>query len=32
MKAILPYRVLWIVAIPVGATINLGFIWLVAAP
>ena len=30
VKAILPYRVLWIVAIPVGATINLGFIWLVA--
>src|SRR5690554_5751581 len=30
VKAIVPYRVLWIVAIPVGATINLGFIWLVA--
>ncbi len=28
--AILPYRVIWIVAIPVGATVNLGFIWLLA--
>jgi len=30
VKAIMPYRVLWILAIPLGATINLGFIWLVA--
>ncbi|WP_029654184.1 alanine/glycine:cation symporter family protein [Marinobacter daepoensis] len=30
IKAILPYRVLWIVAIPIGATISLDFIWLVA--
>ena len=30
VKAIVPYRVIWIIAIPVGATINLGFIWLVA--
>ncbi|WP_297797659.1 sodium:alanine symporter family protein [uncultured Marinobacter sp.] len=30
VKAIVPYRVLWILAIPVGATINLGFIWLLA--
>ncbi|MGM0951530.1 MAG: alanine/glycine:cation symporter family protein [Pseudomonadota bacterium] len=30
VKAIVPYRVVWIIAIPVGATINLGFIWLVA--
>ncbi|MEX2473669.1 alanine/glycine:cation symporter family protein [Marinobacter sp.] len=30
VKAIVPYRVFWILAIPVGATINLGFIWLVA--
>ncbi|MEQ9519364.1 MAG: sodium:alanine symporter family protein [Parvibaculum sp.] len=29
-KAILPYRVVWIVAIPVGAVTNLGFIWLLA--
>ncbi|PCJ70421.1 MAG: sodium:alanine symporter family protein [Rhodobiaceae bacterium] len=28
--AILPYRVIWIAAIPVGATVNLGFIWLLA--
>lgn len=28
--AILPYRVVWIAAIPVGATVNLGFIWLLA--
>jgi len=25
-----PYRVVWILAIPVGATLNLGFVWLVA--
>jgi alanine or glycine:cation symporter, AGCS family len=30
VKAIKPYRVLWIMAIPVGATLNLNFIWLVA--
>lgn len=30
VKAIVPYRVLWIVAIPVGATLNLGFVWLLA--
>lgn len=30
VKAITPYRVLWILAIPVGATLNLGFVWLVA--
>jgi len=30
VKAIVPYRVLWILAIPVGATLNLGFVWLVA--
>ncbi|WP_339800639.1 sodium:alanine symporter family protein [uncultured Marinobacter sp.] len=30
VKAIVPYRVLWIIAIPVGATLNLGFVWLVA--
>jgi len=28
--AILPYRVIWIAAIPIGATVNLGFIWLLA--
>ena len=30
VKAIVPYRVVWILAIPVGATLNLGFVWLVA--
>ncbi|PFG10403.1 alanine/glycine:cation symporter family protein [Marinobacter sp. LV10MA510-1] len=30
VKAIVPYRVAWVLAIPVGATINLGLIWLVA--
>ncbi len=30
VKAIMPYRVVWIIAIPVGATLNLGFVWLVA--
>src|SRR5690554_3768908 len=28
--AILPYRVLWVIAIPIGATLNLGFVWLLA--
>jgi len=30
VKAIVPYRVVWILAIPVGASLNLGFVWLVA--
>ena len=30
VKAIVPYRVLWILAIPIGATLNLGFVWLLA--
>lgn len=30
VKAIVPYRVAWILAIPVGATLKLGFVWLVA--
>ncbi|RBW51947.1 alanine/glycine:cation symporter family protein [Marinobacter sp. F3R11] len=30
VKAIVPYRVAWIVAIPVGASVNLGMVWLVA--
>ena len=29
-KAIKPFRVLWIIAVPVGATASLDFIWLVA--
>jgi len=30
IRAILPYRILWIVAIPIGAMGNLGLIWIVA--
>jgi len=30
IKAITPYRVLWILAIPLGAMLNLEFVWLVA--
>jgi alanine or glycine:cation symporter, AGCS family len=30
VKAIVPFRVLWIIAIPLGAMANLSFIWLVA--
>jgi AGCS family alanine or glycine:cation symporter len=30
VKAIVPYRIAWVLAIPVGATINLGLIWLIA--
>jgi AGCS family alanine or glycine:cation symporter len=30
VQAITPYRILWILAIPVGATLSLDFVWLVA--
>ena len=30
VKSILPFRVLWVVALPVGATIKLNFVWLLA--
>ena len=30
VKAIKPYRILWILAVPVGAVLSLDFIWLVA--
>lgn len=30
VKAILPFRVLWVLAVPIGATANLSFIWLMA--
>ncbi|MBT00103.1 MAG: sodium:alanine symporter family protein [Oceanospirillaceae bacterium] len=30
VKAIVPYRILWILAIPAGATLSLDFVWLVA--
>ncbi len=29
-RAIIPFRILWIIAVPVGATASLDFIWLVA--
>jgi len=29
-RAIVPFRVLWIIAVPIGATASLDFIWLVA--
>jgi len=29
-RSILPFRLLWVVAVPIGATANLSFIWLVA--
>ncbi len=30
IRAILPYRIMWIIAIPIGAVGNLGLIWIVA--
>jgi alanine or glycine:cation symporter, AGCS family len=30
VKAIKPYRVLWILAVPVGAVLSLDFVWLIA--
>ncbi len=30
VKAIMPFRILWVIAVPIGATANLSFIWLVA--
>lgn len=30
VKSLLPFRLLWCVAVPLGATANLGFIWLLA--
>ena len=30
MKSITPFRVLWILVIPLGATVDLGFVWLLA--
>jgi AGCS family alanine or glycine:cation symporter len=30
VKAIIPFRVLWVIAVPIGATAKLSFIWLVA--
>lgn len=30
VKAIKPYRILWVIAVPVGAALSLDFVWLVA--
>ena len=30
VKAIMPFRILWVLAIPLGATVKLGFVWLLA--
>ncbi len=30
VKSIMPFRLLWILAVPIGATIDLGFVWLLA--
>jgi AGCS family alanine or glycine:cation symporter len=30
VKSIMPFRILWVIAVPIGATANLSFIWLVA--
>jgi AGCS family alanine or glycine:cation symporter len=30
VHAIIPFRVLWVLAIPIGATVSLDFVWLVA--
>ena len=30
VKSIRPFRILWCVAVPLGATADLGFIWLLA--
>lgn len=30
VKAIMPFRILWIVAVPIGATSSLSFVWLLA--
>jgi AGCS family alanine or glycine:cation symporter len=29
-RGILPFRILWVAAIPVGAGLNLGIVWLIA--
>jgi AGCS family alanine or glycine:cation symporter len=30
VKSIMPFRILWILVIPLGATVDLGFVWLLA--
>ena len=29
-KSIMPFRILWCIAVPIGATLDLGFVWLLA--
>jgi AGCS family alanine or glycine:cation symporter len=29
-KSIVPFRILWCIAVPIGATLDLGFVWLLA--
>lgn len=29
-KSIIPFRILWCIAVPIGATLDLGFVWLLA--
>ena len=30
VKSIMPFRVVWVLVIPLGATVDLGFVWLLA--
>ncbi|MCP4128328.1 MAG: sodium:alanine symporter family protein, partial [Gammaproteobacteria bacterium] len=30
VRSITPFRILWVIAVPIGATAKLSFIWLVA--
>ena len=30
VRAIMPFRILWVLAIPLGATVKLSFVWLLA--
>jgi AGCS family alanine or glycine:cation symporter len=30
VKAIVPFRILWVLAVPMGAIVHLDFVWLVA--
>lgn len=30
IKAVLPFRILWVLAVPLGASVNLAFVWLLA--
>ena len=30
VKAIIPFRIIWVIAIPIGAVLKLDFVWLLA--